>query len=581
MMIHENIGKLSESESSSILRGIPASKGISIGKAFLLSSEPILASDHTIKPEEIALEKEKVETALKNLIAECDLLLEKVQNEPGAVGSIIESNKMIISDPFLKESIFNLIDSLVSAETAVIMEFDRNKKFFIDSNDAILRERANDFDNIKLRLVSAMRKRSNLIDIPKNSIIVSPLLTTTDIVNFKEAGILAFVTEVGGVASHSSILARSFAIPSVIGLKEATSKIKTGDLLVIDGFSGTVYINPNEEALNKCRTLIAEIEEHKRQLGKLVSEPAETIDGTRIALLSNIDLMEDSNEAMLNGAEGFGLVRTENMILSAKQIPSEEEQFAWYKQLADKAYPYPVSIRAFDFGSDKFAEGLPKHEDNPALGFRGIRFLLSRKDVFISQIMAVLKASKNKNVKFLLPMISNVNEVQHSLEIIEMCKNRLEKNGIDFDKNMPVGVMIETPAAVIIADKLAEITQFFSIGTNDLAQYTTGADRNNELVANVYDAFHPAVIRMIKSTLDAANQNNISVSICGELAGHSASTPLLIGLGVKELSVAPSLLLETKSRIRSTNHKNSLIIAKKALSSSTHEEIRIVLELNN
>lgn len=287
--------------------------------------------------------------------------------------------------------------------------------------------------------------------------------------------------------------------------------------------------------------------------------------------------MDDIHNASLAGAEGAGLVRSEGLITLLNEIPDEETQYNWYKEIADSAYPGTIALRAFDIGSDKFSEGMPHHEENPALGFRGIRYLLSREDVFITQLRAILRASQNKNIKIILPMISNLDEVHQSLKLLQEAKEQLREEDIVFDEKIAVGVMIETPASALIADNLAEIVDFFSIGTNDLTQYTIGADRNNELVNEIYDPFHPAVLKLIRMASEAAAKKGIPISVCGELAGHSAATELLIGIGIRELSISPPGILEMKSRISRIDSRKCRPVAEKALSCSHYNQVRQIL----
>ncbi len=276
----------------------------------------------------------------------------------------------------------------------------------------------------------------------------------------------------------------------------------------------------------------------------------------------------------------MSLVRTESLIMSLNHFPDENEQLEWYNQIAERAYPNNVTFRAFDIGSNKYAEGMPKHESNPALGFRGIRFLLKRTDIFKLQIKSILQASRNKNVKFMLPMITNASEIKKSLEIIEECKLELKADGISFDNNIPVGIMIETPAAALMADKFADYVSFFSIGTNDLTQYTVAADRTNELVLEIFDTFNPAVLRLINYAAKTAREKGISVSVCGEIAGHSAATQILIGMGITELSVSPSILPELKNRIREASLKASEKLTEEALNCESSQKIQELISAN-
>ncbi len=560
--------------------GIPSSPGIAIGRAVILKPETVVFPVEDVPAERIPDELSRFDKAVEDLVNEFTELVDKVKEEAGAVVSIIETNTLIISDKMLHAAVTDRINNGESAESAVVSEFDRQKQFFKHSNDVILRERAVDLDQIKQKLLSVLRRRSDMIDFPNNSIVVAQSLSPSDIIKFREAGVLAFITEIGGIASHASILARTFEIPAVIGVHNAVSMIINGDNLIVDGFSGLIFNHAEKKTLHDLVSRQSDYKKNQKALGKLAKLSSETKDGRRIKLQSNIDYLDDANSAAMVGAEGFGLVRTENLIISLQHFPSEEEQYNWYKQIADRAFPAIATFRVFDIGSDKHAEGMPRHEENPALGFRGIRFLLKRRDIFKSQIRAILRVSDHKNIRLMLPMISNIDEVLNSIKLIEQCKSELHQQKESFDAYIPVGVMIETPAAVMVADKLAELTQFFSIGTNDLTQYSLAADRSNELVADVYDAFHPSIIRMIKMTVDVAHKHKIPVGICGELAGHSASTSLLVGLGVDEFSVAPSALLETKKRIRETDCKIAIELAEKALNSSSHDEIKELLDMD-
>lgn len=558
----------------SILRGIPSSPGLVHGKAVVLEPESIILPDKKISKEDIQEELVRLETGIRDLIQEFVHALSKVKDDAKNVVSVLESDLMILTDETFLKKIRNKIQQCFSAENAIVQEFDHQIHFLLKSNDHILRERANELDHIKERLISVLRNRCIFYGSGKNSIIVAQSLTPTDIVNFKEAGTLGFITEVGGITSHSSILARSFEIPEVIGVKEATKIIGVNDKIILDGYTGTITVNPTKKSISIYVAKKHKEQEHKKQLGELAKYKAVTIDGKEIRLMANISVNEDIETALIYGAEGIGLVRSEQLIITKNSIPSEEEQFTWFKSIADSIFPEFVTIRAFDIGSDKYSEGMPKHEQNPALGFRGIRFLLHRVDIFKEQIRAILRVSKNKNIRLMLPLITCFNEVEKTKKIIEECKQELSKENIPFDNNLPLGIMIETPAAAILSEKIAPFVDFFSIGTNDLTQYTLAVDRTNEYVSSIYDSFHPTVLTLIKLTSDAATKYNIPVSICGELAGHTAATSLLIGLGITELSVSPSILLELKKRVRETSYNESKKLAEEILKIANCEDIR-------
>jgi phosphotransferase system enzyme I (PtsI) len=569
-----------DSPQNIIFKGIPSSPGIAFGKAVVIKPDTILSPNEKINESLIEDEIQRYLNARDAVIEEFRKVIEKVDKNNKSVIAVLETNLYLITDPFLEESIIDRIKDAFSADYAIITEIDTQSHFLKHAKDQILRDRAIELDHLKERLIASLRNQCINYAIEKNSIIVAQSLTPTDLINLHENGLVGFITEVGGISSHTSILARNFEIPEVIGLTEATTYIDSGTNIIIDGYSGTIIINPSQNEIDNFYERKSREEEHKKTLGTLVKLPSETSDGVRIKILANVDFPHDIDNAILVGAEGIGLVRTEHLILSKQHLPSEDEQFEWYNELAQRAYPNPVTIRAFDLGSDKYAEGIPKHESNPALGFRGIRFLLQRKDIFSSQIKAILRASRNKNIKFMIPMITRLTEILTTKKLIQECMNELDQNNITFDKNLPLGIMIETPSAAIMSDKLADYVDFFSIGTNDLTQYTLAADRTNEMVAEIYDSFHPSVLRLIKMIVEGASKRKISVSICGEMAGHSAATQLLLGFGVNELSVSPSALLELKSRIRSTSMNSAIELSKSILDISIYDEIRKKLGLN-
>lgn len=559
------------------MKGIPASQGICIGKAVVLRAEAFVSTVEHIEPEEIPNEIARFYAALESSATELKHIIDIAEKEAIHVAPILETYLLILTDQTAADSIKRRIQQgYYSAEIAVVQEFDAQKQFFKLAKDPILRERAVELDHVKDRLLDGLRNRSITHSVAAKSIVVSPSITPTDLMMFNQAGALAFITEVGGIASHASILARSLSIPAVIGVRDAAQIIHTDDTLIIDGNAGLIICNPKPETLAKYEKRKLDEEENRRRLGKLATAKAETHDGHAIHLLANIDSLEEVEAARTSGADGIGLVRSEYLIIQRQHFPTEEEQYDWYRQIAERMYPHPVTIRAFDVGSDKYAEGLP-HEDNPALGVRGIRFLLHRKDIFKSQIKAVLRASQHRNIRLMLPMIATTEELQQSLELINKCKRQLRKSNTPFDETMPVGIMIETPAAAIMAVDFARIADFFSIGTNDLTQYTLASDRTNEFVAHIFDPFHPAVLRLMKIAIDAAKARNIPVGICGEMAGHAAATELLIGLGVTELSVTPPLLLELKKRIRKSDYLKAQILAVVALGSDSSNEVRKII----
>lgn len=560
------------------LKGIPSSPGISIGNALIIEPAKLIIPQQKIPHEKIGEEILKFEKASDSISDELLSLLKKLKNESNNIYAIVETNLMIITDPILKDTIKASIEKGYSVECSVISEFDNQIKFLRRSRDTILRERVNDLENIKQRLLEMLRNQNRHYNVEHDTIIIAQNISTTDIVKYSEFNISGLITEVGGIASHASILTRSYEIPSVIGVKDALSKIKNNSKMILDGYAGLIIVNPTPETIEKYNKKRHKIEKHKEELGELAKLPSKTIDNKTIKVLANINSLRDLNSSYIVGVDGIGLARSENLFFGEPEIPHENRQYGVYKKISESLYPKPVVIRAFDFGSDKYLPGMPGKESNPALGFRGIRYLLSREDVFISQIRAILRASINKNLSIMLPMISNLSELYKSIQLIDYCKMQLDVEGVEYDNNIPIGIMVETPSAALIIDKLIDYVDFISIGTNDLTQYTIAVDRTNELVSETFDSFHPAVLKLVHYVCSVANERNVPVSVCGEIAGHFAATELLIGLGAGSLSVGLTLTYELKSKIRHTSFSSAKKLADKAINLSTQYEVRQLVE---
>lgn len=565
------------SRTQHVLKGIPASHGIVIGRAFVLSVESPSVQSETISGERIQEEIGRFRSAVELAAAELISAIELAREETESVTSIIESYLMIVGDPILSHTVITKIENGNTAEWAVIEEFDAKRTILFQAKDPILRERAQDLDHVKERLLAHLRNKTLSHAAARNSIVIAGSMTPQDILFFKKTETLGFVTEIGGINSHSSILARDVGIPAVIGIRSATQDIAHGSTVIIDGYAGEVIVEPDEATLATYREKQAQAAEYRARLGSLINEPTITRDGLSVRLLANIDTPEQVDAAVMAGCEGIGLVRTEFLLMQKGGYPTVEEQTAWYSDIAQRAYPRPVTFRAFDVGADKFREGIPHHEDNPALGLRGIRFLLYRPDLFEQQIIAVLRASAHRNVKFMLPMVSVLEELHQAKVMIESCKHHLAMEEIDFDPHLQVGVMVETPAAALMAETFAEAADFLSIGTNDLAQYALATDRTNEMVADIFDALHPAVIRMIKMVVDAGRKHSTTVSVCGELAGHAAATEMLVGFGISELSVSPTLCLELKDRIRNMQFFECAELMQQVMLCPTTQQVYAVL----
>lgn len=558
------------------LKGIPASPGILIGEAaVLLTDEAAQISEH-IAPENVSAELERFDAAMKTSAEEYKHIIEIAQHEEHSVLPILETYLLMLTDSLMAEAISRRIANGYSAESAVYQEFDEQKQFFLAAKDHLLRERAADLDNVRERLLAALRESTIAHSTAADKILISQTVTPTDLMLYRKSGVLGFATEVGGIASHSSILARSFSMPAVIGIRDAAHLVKTGETVILDGYAGLLVVNPKPETLQKFTKRKQQEEDNRRKLGKLAKVPSETADGRKIHLHANIDTLEDVDAAMMFGAEGIGLVRTEYLIVRLQRFPSEDEQYEWYKEIAERAYPHPITIRAFDVGGDKYGVGMPD-EENPALGLRGIRFLLYKSDIFKAQIRAVLRASVHRNIRLMLPMVSTMSEYRAAQKCIEQCQISLERKSIPYDATTPIGIMIETPAAAVMADDFARIADFFSVGTNDLTQYTLAADRANEHVAAIFDPFDPAVLRLIQLAVRAAKSRKIPIAVCGEIAGHANAAELLIGMGVDELSVTPTSLLTVKKRIRRTHAASAEHTAEAALRCSDNTAVRSLL----
>ncbi len=557
-----------------LFRGIPASPGIAIATCIVLKNQAQdVISLNLIPAERRDDERLRYHSAVQTCLDELQATYRIAEREIGNVASILESYELILKDWTINEAIERRIVEGFPAENAVLAEYDASRNLFKAAKDPMLRERAMDLDNVKDRLIVALHNRELTHTIARNAIVIAPSIIPQDVILFHEGEILAYVTEVGGIASHSSILARSLGIPAVIGVKNLTAHLNGGCTVIVDGHEGTLIANPGPETLHLYEAKLLESREQHRRLAELRDHVSQTTDNHRITLMANVDSPEEVASAISMGAEGIGLVRTEMLIIRLDRFPDEDEQLEWYSSMAERAYPHPITLRAFDIGTDKFVSGLP-HEKNPSLGIRGVRFLLSRPDIFRKQLRAVLRASKHKNVRFMIPMVTRVSEIEDSLALLRECREALREQSEDFDEYMPVGIMIETPAAALLADKLADMVNFFSIGTNDLTQYTLAADRTSDLVSGIYDSFNPAVLKLMKQSIDAARSKNLSVSVCGEFAGHSAATELLIGMGVDVLSVNVPLLPELKSRIIQSSYSRSLQIFEEAMCCERPSEVR-------
>jgi len=566
-------------ESDYMLKGIGVSPGIIIGKVFLFSPSNIEVStislttgeeiNHEINRFKLSLQKSK-----EQLLAVKKEVKRKKHKE---ARYIIDAQLLILEDKLLVGNIIKTIrEKKIDAASAVKETIQGLSRTFDDVGDEYLRERKTDIDYIGERITRNIlgRKREDLSTIQEPSIIVAQDLSPADTANLDTQVVMGFVTNAGGKTSHTAIMARALEIPSVVGLKKITSEVTSGETIIVDGTIGVVITRPTSETLWKYREKKQRYEQLEKELFHFKDLPAETPDGFQVKLLANIELVEELSSIREHGAEGIGLYRTEFLYLNRKELPTEEEHFNIYKKVIETVSPHPVTIRTFDLGGDKFLSRPDLVEEmNPVMGLRAIRFCLKEVSIFKTQLRALLKASVFGELKMLFPMISGVREIAQIKEILEELKAELHKEGISYNPDIKIGIMIEIPSAATIADLLAQEVDFFSIGTNDLIQYTLAIDRVNENVSYLYNPLHPAVLRLIKNVVDAAHSTGISVVMCGEMAGEPLYLPILLGLGIDELSMNPLCILKIKKILRSISYHDAQQLAAQVDQFKTATEI--------
>ncbi|MDT3696829.1 MAG: phosphoenolpyruvate--protein phosphotransferase [Ignavibacterium sp.] len=553
--------------------GIAAAPGIVIGKAFLFSKEKLEISKTPITNADEAINnfQEAIKHSKKELNKIFGFAREKMD---GVRAAIFEAQLMILDDPILLEHIKKRIQNeMVQPEFVVADEISKYQELMIISHESYMKERAHDIEDIKQRIIRNLQKKRWQSKIEKNLIVVSESLTPADTLLFSRREALAFVTDHGGLTSHAAIISRSLNLPAVVGTQKATQLIKDGEQIVVDGFHGYVIINPTEVQLEFFREKQERLLILQKGLEELKNLPAKTLDGKEINIEANVDVTGEIDLVLTTGANGIGLYRTEQILNELGSFPDEKEQTDIYSKLASRMYPKILTIRAYDIGGDKFRINEYK-EPNPFLGLRGIRFLLENENLFKAQIRAVLKASENKNVKFMIPMITTLEEIWQSIKLIQECKSELRKEKIKFDNQMKIGIMVEVPSAAVMAKEFSDEIDFVSIGTNDLIQYLMAVDRGNDLVSNLYQEFSPVVIRTIAHIVREAKKGKVPVSICGEMAADTLAIPLLVGLGLDSLSMSPATILNAKRIIRSFEFKKAKVLANECLQCKTEIDIQ-------
>lgn len=560
------------------LKGIGAASGISIGAAYKLGKEEFVVLPESITWEDIPLQIQLFEEALIKTRREIIELQKKISSDMGQEeAQIFDAHLLVLEDRMLIEEV---ISRLKKEQLNVAYIFSEVlKKYisvFLKIEDEYLKERIADINDVGKRILRNLlgKEKKGLEDVKERAIIVSHDLSPSDTAAMHTRNVAAFVTDMGGKTSHTAIMAKSLEIPAVVGLEGVTSKVNPGDILIVDGTTGVVIINPDEETLQHYQKELVKLKDIAERFSSVKELPSVTADGRIISINANIEFPDEVASVKLHGSEGIGLYRTEFFYMNRKDSPSEEEHYQAYKYVAEQMNPHPVVIRTLDLGGDKFLSQFQiPHEMQPFLGWRAIRFCLARPDIFKLQLRAILRASVHGNLKLMYPMISGIEELRQANGLLEEAKEELRQKGSAFNDKIPVGVMIEVPSAAMTADILAEEADFFSIGTNDLIQYCLAVDRGNEKVAYLYEPAHPAVLRMIKQVIDAAHQANIKVAMCGEMAGEPSLALILLGLGLDEFSVPPQVIPELKFIIRAIGFKAVQEIANEAMKLSTGTQV--------
>lgn len=577
---------MTEIKKPTVLKGLGVSRGIAIGRVYLVDRSHFdIVPQYSILPEDVGKEVERFRGALDASMQQLLVIQESIQDkELQSHLHILDTHKMILQDRLLIEETEKRIrNEKINAEWALKQTLHGLRKIFEMIQDEYLRERKSDVEYVGGRILRNLigKKQRSVTDMSDEGIIVAHDLSPADTAQMDKQMVMAFVTDIGGKTSHTAIMAKAMGIPAVVGLENITSLSSTGDTLIVDGTSGLVIVNPSHDAYLH----FLDRQERYRSAERVVLHhysrmPGETRDGYRVRVGANVERVDELPTLRYYGAEGIGLYRTEFLYLGRKELPSEEEQYQTYKKAVEACGNNPVVIRTLDIGGDKFLTHLDLAEEmNPAMGLRAIRFSLRQPDIFRTQLRAILRAGTLGEVKILFPMISGVEEVIQAKEVIQQTEDELRREGREFKENMEIGIMMEIPSAMAIADLLAKEVDFFSIGTNDLIQYSLAIDRVNEQVAYLYQPLHPAVLRTVQRAVEAAHSEGVTVALCGEMAGEPLYIPILLGFQLDELSMNPVCIPRVKKIIRSFSMQDCLSMLAQVLQMRhAHEIHQFVLE---
>lgn len=563
------------------LKGIAASPGIAIGKAFLYIKENILIDESTISEEEIPGEIDQFKAALKLTAEQLEEVMQTALAELGGDNAkIFEAHLEILEDPSFAEAVCKLINQQKNSKYAVKTAVAEFVSMFEQVDDEYMKARAFDIADVGDRVLRnlAGKPKKSLNELSEPGIVIAEDLVPSDTAGLDKAKVLAFATNIGSRVSHTAIIAKASGIPAVLGLNRVTDAVIDGQEVIVDGDAGLVIINPTSKQLEHYQQLKNDQEKIRCELQAYADLPAVTLDGKRVEIGANIGGAEEISFALKYGAEGVGLFRTEFLFMDRVSEPDEDEQFTEYKKAAAEMAGRPVIIRTLDIGGDK---GLPylglQEEKNPFLGYRAIRFCLDRPQLFKTQLRAILRASAYGNILIMYPMIGNITELRAANALLKTCMAELDAASMPYNKKIKVGIMVEVPAAAIMADVFAREVDFFSIGTNDLIQYTFAVDRMNQSVSSLYQPLNPAVLRLIKQVIDAGHEQEIFTGMCGEAAGDETAALVLLGLGLDEFSMNPLSIPRIKKLIRSITMENAREIANRALEMTTAEEVEAYL----
>ncbi|MBU2101928.1 MAG: phosphoenolpyruvate--protein phosphotransferase [Candidatus Omnitrophota bacterium] len=565
------------------LKGIAASGGIVIGRAYCIGKEELSVPKRKISHEEISTEIYRLEEALIETRRELTSLQKRISEDAGfAHGKIFEAHLLVLEDRVLIEDIIQQIkNKKINVEYAFAQSIKKYTDTLLKLDDEYLRERAADIEDISRRVLRKLCKQEavSLQDLKEKVIIVAHDLSPSQTASLPKDKVLGFVADVGGRTSHTAIIARSLGIPAVVGAEVATKHIKSNDRIILDGSEGIVITGNIEKILKEYQAKRHRYTKEARIVHLPKTYKTITLDKKEVTISANIELPEEVPLVHEFGAEGVGLYRTEYIFLGRRELPNEEEQYKAYVTVAKKIQPHSVIIRTIDIGGDKFlSQPQVPREMSPFLGWRAIRFCLARPDVFKVQLRAILRASAEGNIKVMFPMISGIEELREAKKMLEDCKKELRREGQKFDEKIAIGTMIEVPSAALTADILARESDFFSIGTNDLIQYSLAVDRANEKVAYLYEPGHPAVLRLVKSVIESAHENHIWVGMCGEMCGEAIFSFLLLGFGLDEFSMSPPRVSKIRELMRSVTFEEAKIIAEMAIKLTTAKEVEKYLQ---